>query len=196
MQWTKLLRFKFGTTYSIICRERKWGEKLGRPLSIMFWDRAYKNTGQIFWDNRLKLFHYKIIRHCLMTNEVIGQFMNGIETNCTFCNSPLESISHLFWECTVSQTFIINVNEEIRENYPLYFSHWNKRNFIFSDQGNSILLPHNIFSLYVKYYIWISRCKGVRPVLDGFLRFLNAEIILIKAAFRQKLAIDRLTCID
>ena len=194
-QWTKLLRFKFGTTYSIMCRERKWGEKLGRPLSIMFWERQYRNTSLIFWDNRLKLFHYKIIRHCLMTNEIVGQFLTGIEKNCTFCNNPLESISHLFWECQITKNFVQNVYEEIRENYPLYFSHWNKRNFIFSDQGNSILSPHNIFSLYLKYYIWISRCNGVVPIFGGFSRFFNNEISLIKAAFRQKVAIDRLTCL-
>ena len=171
------------------------GGKLGRPLSIMFWERQYKNTNLIFWDNRLKLFHYKIVRHCLMTNEIVGQFITGIEKHCTFCNYPLESISHLFWECRIVKNFLREVNEGIRENFPLYFSHWNKRNFIFSDQGNSILLPHNIFALYLKYYIWISRCNGAVPIHEGFYRFFNYEISLTKTAFRQKVAIDRLTCL-
>ena len=138
----------------------------------------------------------KLAAHCLLTNEVVGQFIRDTENDCTFCNESQESILHLFWECNVSKNFIDNANEHIRENYPLYFSHWNRRNFVFSDQGSSILLPHNIFSLYLKYYIWLARCKGGQPILVSFLRFFNSEINLVKAAFRQKLVIDRLTCIN
>ena len=142
------------------------------------------------------MFHFKIVRHCLMTNEIVGQFITDTETSCTLCNQGRESILHGFWDCHVSKTFIDNANEYIRENYPLYYSHWNRRNFVFSDQGSSILLPHNIFSLYLKYYLWITRCKGEQPILISFKRFFNNEIELVKAAFRHKIAMDRLTCIN
>ena len=81
-----------------------------------------------------------------MTNDLVGEFIQGHEKACTFCNAQPESIQHLFWDCQVAKTFIQNVNNGIIGDYPLYYSHWNKRNFIFSDQGSNILLPHNIFS--------------------------------------------------
>ena len=142
------------------------------------------------------MFHYKIVRHCLMTFEIVGEFVRDIDRNCKFCRTQPETIQHLLWDCPIVQIFIRNVNAAIMENYPLYYSHWNKRNFIFSDQGSNILLPHNIFALYLKYYLWMTRCNEEMPFIEGFCRFFNFEINIIKTAFRQKSAIDRLKCIN
>ena len=57
-------------------------------------------------------------------------------------------------------------------------------------------LTHNIFSLYLKFFLWKKRCKRLMPNIIGFKNFLNYEIMLIKDAFRGKIVIDRLTCIQ
>ena len=67
-KWAALLRPLFGTTCSIRKFETKWTGVLGRPLSVQFWDQNYKNTSMIFWSNKLKLFHFKIVRGIIMTN--------------------------------------------------------------------------------------------------------------------------------
>ena len=84
----------------------------------------------------------------------------------------------------------------VLNDYPLYYTVWNKRNFVFSAKGRNILNPLNIFSLYVKYYIWRQRCSNATLNVTGFKNFFNYEISLTKAAFRGNPVIDKLMIID
>ena len=150
----------------------------------------------IFWCNKLKLFHYKIVRGILMTNDRVSRIILHQQTLCTFCNTTTETICHLFWLCPVVSDFIRLINNTVLNDYQLYYSTWNKRNFIFSAQAKNVLSPQNIFALYLKYYIWTQRCFKKPLTARGFINYFNAEIMLIKAAFRGKVVIDRLIEIE
>merc|ERR1712015_316351 len=80
-KWTSLLKSVYGTTNSIVKFERKWARALGRPLSIQFWDQSYKNASLIFWNNKLKMFHFNIVRGILMMNNRAG---NHLKLYCSF----------------------------------------------------------------------------------------------------------------
>ena len=130
-----------------------------------------------------------------MTFELVGTIFTEIDKDCKYCRAQPENIQHLFWDCEIVKTFIQDVNNAIMSDYPLYFSHWNKRNFIFSDQGSNIQLPHNIFALYLKFYIWKTRCNEELLTLRGFINFFNYEVNIIKLAFCKNKIIDRLLTI-
>ena len=150
----------------------------------------------IFWCNKLRLFHYKIVRGILMTNDKVSRILTQQLTLCTFCNNATETICHLFWLCPIVADFIQLINNRIVNDYPLYYSTWNKRNFIFSAKARNILNPQNIFALYLKYYIWLQRCYKKPLNMVGFKNYFNSEINLTKAAFRGNAMADRLLLID
>ena len=43
--------------------------------------------------------------------------------------------------------------------------------------------PVNLFSLYVKYYIWIARCRKFIPVLNTFLPWFKNELKINQLAY-------------
>ena len=150
----------------------------------------------IFWSNKLKLFHFKIVRGIIMTNERVSRIITQQVTLCTFCNRATETICHLFWLCPIVSNFIQLVNNMILNDYPLYYTVWNKRNFVFSAKARNILNPQNIFALYVKYFIWLQRCNKNSLNIIGFKNYFNYEISMTKAAFRGNASIDKLMIID
>ena len=131
-----------------------------------------------------------------MTNERVSKIIREQLTLCTFCNNATETICHLFWECPIVGNFIQQINNRVIAEYPLYFSAWNKRSFVFSAKAKNILNPQNVFSLYIKYYIWIQRYyKKVLSVM-GFINYFNHELSITKTAFRGNMTIDRLQIIE
>ena len=182
-KWTNMRLYKHGARSGIHKRELKWEEKLGRPQGVSFWDKCYKNTSIIFFDNKLKWFQYQIVRHCLKTNNVVSNFVPDVRPSCTFCNSEVEDIKHLFWECVIVKSFIAEVLIYILNTNPIYHLEHTMRTFIFCSNGKDILLPHNMAALYMKYYIWKTRCCCSTLSLNGFINMFNFEIRLLKLAF-------------
>ena len=131
-----------------------------------------------------------------MTNDRVSRIITQQLTLCTFCNNATETICHLFWLCPNVASFIHQVNNRILNDYPLYYTVWNKRNFVFSAKARNILNPQNIFSLYLKYFIWLQRCNKKPLNVNGFKNYFNYEINMTKAAFRGNATIDRLMIID
>ena len=131
-----------------------------------------------------------------MTNDRVSRIITQQQTLCTFCNGATETICHLFWLCPVVSDFINLINNNVLNNFPLYYASWNKRNFIFSAQAKNVLNPQNVFALYLKYYIWIQRCYKKPLNITGFKNYFNSELLLIKAAFRGKTVVDRLLLIE
>ncbi len=65
-------------------------------LSIKIW--AGINTFML--PNKMKELHYKILHMYYPCNSLLSKFKLDISSQCTFCNSNLETIiTHLFFEC-------------------------------------------------------------------------------------------------
>ncbi len=73
----------------------KW--KLNYPFlsTIKIW--AGINT--FLLPNKMKELHYKILHMYYPCNSLLSKFKLDFSSQCTFCNSNLETISHLFFEC-------------------------------------------------------------------------------------------------
>ena len=81
--------------------------------------------------------------------------------SCTFCSSSVESISHLFWESSVTHQFIQDMQTSIRNNEVLF----NKNAFLFCfpDGRRS---SFNFVTLCTKYFISTAICKQDRLSLN------------------------------
>ena len=111
---------------------------------IKFWGNNYLLTKTIFYDNKLKWFHYQVVYGILKTNKIISKFIPGILSECTFCNLSTESILHLLWQSQVTNTFINDV-------YALFINKWKEiraipdmKSFCFGFKNTAIHSPENI----------------------------------------------------
>ena len=153
--WVALFKKKSSNNLKVVERERKWEVDLGRIQGVFFWDRCYSNVKSIFFDNRLKIFYYNIVRGILKTNRIISKFVPEISENCTFCNTEKETILHLFWECNVVKAFINLSQESVGNILPEIMHNLSRNGFIFGRADKPIYEIKNLFAIYLKYYIWI-----------------------------------------
>ena len=84
-KWTKILKTKY-VTENTRKMEEKWNEKLGTLSGIDYWNNCYRMTKSIDFNNRLKWFHYQVVRGCLKTNSIVSKFKPNVGEQCTFCN--------------------------------------------------------------------------------------------------------------
>ena len=169
------------TRRGIIVREQKWEASFGYRLGLNHWNRCYGETAKINFSNKLRWFNYQLIRGCLKVNHIVCNFKDDIEDRCTFCNANGETITHLFFTCLTSRNFIfecltylgtLGIRTDFVNMRPYEFllmrrsSKWKKEQFT--------------WYLYIKYFIWISKCTKKLPTLQAFKNWLYSEINLIR----------------
>ena len=189
-KWTNLKKKKW-STQNIKNREIKWERELGRVQGVPFWDRCYKNTSLIYYDNRIKWLQYQIVRGTLKTNKIVAKFKANVDANCSFCHLEIENISHLFWNCPMVKTFINDVSELSFVQNPAYHIENDLKSFIFCNK-DSTTSPNMILKMYMKYYIWIIRCNNNSLNIRNFINWFNKEINILRTAY-QGSDLDSLT---
>ena len=189
--WTKLTRKGFSKRPKVALREQKWDEVLGGFRGVDFWDSLYRNMEHIEYDNRVKWFQYQINRLILKTNETVSKFIPNIMTLCNFCGHRSETVLHLLWECPVVNSFYRQVLESVRESVPMYYWPMERTSFIFL-MVNKKMYELNMFTLYLKLFVWKQKHKRLQLHLMAFHNYFNHELKIIKKAFRGNPRYDRL----
>ena len=128
-------------------------------------------------DVSLKAFQFKIIHRILATNRLLFKMKISNYDLCTFCTSASESISHLFWDCTIIKNLWFRVFEElkIREIFPLVVV--NEKLIMFfgykeDTVENTKLL--NILIVMIKYFIYKASLDGK----DQIWKALNDKLYI------------------
>ena len=176
--WTKLMKNTTSGQRNVTSREQKWEAKLGIILGPRFWNRCYLNYRNLYYNNKIKWFYYQIVRGVLKTNEIVSKFVPGLRPECTFCNTALETISHLFYNCPSTQNFYTAVQNLLQQEMPIFVSQFTARQAIFGTNG-PIDSPMNIFLVNLKYYVWVTRCKKQELCARGFMSWLKIELRLL-----------------
>ena len=181
-KWSKLLKQE-GSNCTVVKTERKWEASLGNNQGVFFWDQCYRNVKDLFFDNRLKLFYYMVIRGTLKTNRIVHHHVRTRTANCTFCNSEIETILHLFWDCPVTTAFLNVVSIPIRAIFNDFILNCTRKEFIFGRRDESICSEFNFIATHIKYFIWISRCNKKVPNYTAFQNWFTNEIRIKKKCY-------------
>ena len=164
--------------------ELKIEQIFGKNLDDSEWVNIYSIPFLATIEVKLRSFQIKINHYYYFTNKRLhhvrhaqppqnGEERIEISPNCTFCNTEIETINHLFVECPRLQhiweytTNILNglgFTEEITGFIKLFgLLTLEHPNF---EIGNHILLS-------AKYYIHISRCKKLNPSVRGLKKAIS-----------------------
>ena len=139
--------------------ETRWNVRLGRALSKENWSLIYKICFVVTTDNSIMWFQYKLIYNILATWSYLFK-LKITDTNTIFgiCGNSVETIQHLFTQCSIVQTLWSSIlkwiKEKINQNYVL--SEINKLfGYLVRDQNFFV----NELHIAYNKRIYISVCK-------------------------------------
>ena len=177
--WSDLLKNR-SSAEGIRLRETGWERKLGMNLGVKYWDACYLYIKQINFNNRLKWFHYTVVRGCLQVNRIVAKFKTHVSELCTFCGNVPESTEHLLFQCPISFNFIRECLSELEQfgvnidinNIEIY-------DFLFLPRSRLRNFKDFVILLHIKHFVWLSRCRGNTPDVHIFLQWLKKEFLLL-----------------
>ena len=142
-----------------IC-EAKWTVDLELDASFD-WKKIHVNLKHLTTDTKLLWFQYRILHRILCTNKLLFTLKIRTSPLCSICNSTAETISHLFYHCSV-----VNNVWHLIEDWILQYT-----NNVVSFDASTVLLglpgKNNIglnwIIFLVKYHIYLCSRKN-KPI--------------------------------
>ena len=153
--------------------EEKWNTIF--PNEELQWKTIYTTAMNTSIDIKIKTFQYKFLHRIIPTNKLLMKQNLCSTSLCDFCSMYAESITHLFWECCVVQTFWTNLKNYLN-NININIS-LNLKSVCFGSTERHILLKSNNFVIFcAKYFIFINKCRKTIPILINFKNYLSTRI--------------------
>ena len=126
------------------------------------WYTYYRTPWCSVTEARVIYFQFRFIHRILPTNRLLS-FMGKTDSSlCTFCGTDDESIEHLFWACSITAEFILEVERLILLNQFVF----SQREFFFSYRNANH--PYNFLALYMKQFIFDCKLQKKQPVANEF----------------------------
>ena len=160
--------------------ETRWNLRLGTILSKEVWSLIYKICFKVTTDNSTVWFQYKLIYNILATRSYLFKLKIVDSNTCGICDNSVETIQHLFIQCSNVQTLWSSIlewiKEKINQNYVL--GEANKLfGYLVQDQN---FLPMNFILILTREYIFLCAKQKQLPKMD------HLKIILKKRYYEQK----------
>ena len=156
-RYYNLLRIAKPSKNTLLIRQTKWHEELGLNYSTDFWGKTYQALPLIKYDNRLKWLQFQIVRNCLFTNYRVSKFKPDISPLCSYCKVENEIISHLYFLCPVTFTFLKQAQayfQELGVSITLNIS-----TILFGNKTEKFNSLDNQIILWLKSFIWSNKFK-------------------------------------
>ena len=160
---------------------------------VLRWNRYFQNLNwqKIFCKPRnttseakLLWFQYRILHRILPTGRFL--FMRKIieSSECVLCGQAEETIDHLLWECTVSNTFWSDLLSMLKDKcHNCDNLRLSKVLILFGIQQN-VFTDEIIDLIFIlaKYHIYSCKWNNKRPNIAAFLRILKNRYLIERYA--------------
>ena len=115
-------------------------------------------------ESKIRYFQYRFIHRILGTNSRLCRMNIVGSPLCTFCNEQNESIEHLFWDCNITSTFLLDVEQCILGRQFIF-----SKEDIFFGYKFSLRHPYNFLIFHLKFYLFNKKLNFQLPNLNEFL---------------------------
>ena len=120
---------------------------------------------------RFLYLHYRISNRIITTNKFLHIIKIAEESSCTFCKLEIETITHIFWNCRVTQTFLQNINTELCKQYKIRFR-FSARSWFFLHGTDAL---ETLLITIVKAVIHKARNNGEKPSIAHVMNLIKVE---------------------
>ena len=122
----------------------------------------------------LRSFQYKVLNLILYTNELLCKIGYASNPNCSFCHHTIETISHIFFDCSFSTSFWNEVCDKILNKLNSCVGLSLKYCEIILGFLKEEMDLQNYILILGKTHLWTCWCKETKPSFSHFKRiFLN-----------------------
>ena len=163
----------------LIKAQQKWNDTF--PDEDLNWKNIYTTLQKSTNDIKLKNFQYNFLMRIIPTNQFLAKCQLVSSTLCDFCNMEIETIAHLFWECTHVQEFWTSISRFLQHCQRI--SDVNFKTIVFGlchKFGNKGIQMINFILFQAKYYIFLSKHQKNIPTLGHFQHYLSYRIQIEK----------------
>ena len=151
----------------------KWNGELDITLDSDDWKKIYRICFKLIKRNDLIWFQYRILQRILGTKAYLFKINKSQDSYCSFCETSIETLTHLFVSCPMVSEFWQNLTLSLQQLQGIFLT----------PEPSSILLgivetefdffPKNIIILVAKKYIWTCSRHQKPLTLQGFKMFLK-----------------------
>ena len=159
----------------LIPNQQKWSPLL-KDEHDFNWCNAYQAAKTCTKSTRLIEFHFRFLHQALVTNTRLKKMGYKNYDSCTFCRREPEKSLHLFWFCSITQSFWKELVSFLIQRNIL------GRNFALNKLTAMGLRPEdtslnrnaiNFLFLLARFFIWICRSKENIPKMESFILHLK-----------------------
>lgn len=166
LQTRSLSQFVYATYLKNIVTEptalKKWKNELA-DFDTLNWNNIWGMPWVSVRETKLSYFQFRFLHRILPTNRLLSLMGKVDSSLCSFCEKEVETLDHLFWGCTYTSQFILDVELKLL-NDQFVFS---KEDIFFGFQ-NDKCHPYNFLILHIKYYIFNKKRQKALPDLEEF----------------------------
>jgi len=153
-----------------------WLEELGEDISELDWLDIFPRIQLCTTSTRLRSLGYRFLIRDVLTNTRLFHMGKVDTTLCYLCKKETETISHLYWHCTVTRRLWERLKSLLLEKSeikvaldPLVLILGATRKD--PSEGPPQLI--SLLSLIVKNYIHSCKCKNTFPIEEGLINRIN-----------------------
>ena len=145
--------------------EQKWTEILNENLD---WGNIYMLPFNSTLNQRLRYFQFRISHRIIGVNKLLFSMGLSQTDTCSLCSGARETISHLFWDCQITNKFILEIQNTLFNNTFTI----TKPIFLFGSNEEKIKYFNHVF-IHAKYFIFSIKEKCQFLSLSSFRAMLQ-----------------------
>ena len=147
-------------------------EKWKIDFDNLSWKHVYSMPFKCTIDSKLRIFQYKYLTRIIPTNTYLYKCKLASSNLCDFCNMHMETLKHMYWECSELQVFWTRIKNFLNSKNITFDMNFKTISFgiIAKSDMDNIL---NFIIILAKYFIFKSKMEKCVPKSEAFFNYIN-----------------------
>lgn len=150
---------------SITSKPRIWNKLEDRNIK---WEEVYVRPHKKSIDTKSRVFQYKFLNDLLVNNYWLCKWNLKDTDKCSFCQSHVETLEHIFWNCHYVQDFWEQIKLWLLRKTQSDITI--DKNMVFLGNDDDFVYT---MLLEAKKHIYYSRLNNTKPNFQNYLNWLE-----------------------
>ena len=162
---------------------KRWAKELSCECELTNLTKTMLNVKFSTINVKLRSFQLRLILYTIPTNRKL--YHMGIVKNnlCTFCQTEIESLSHLLYYCKKIQPLLNYIRTKVKKDFDC-------KTFLFNEVEANPKWVINTMTIICKQYIYASKCQNSTPNIETFLKKIQSYTKIEEVIAKEKNKLD------